>query len=296
MNGRIYDPLLGRFLSPDGVVQFADDLQSYNRYSYVRNNPLTKVDPTGWYERDFHYGVVYYIMRARGYSASDSNRIAGFSQYVDNNSKTEPLYTSAKNRAEHHFIGSSEDSATVRNNPEARSRVEDAFGRYGRGEQGSVYRLGDALHGFADTFAHEGFTAWHSDAINTRTGSVRPNTGHADAAEGGHAPDRPYNDTDKAIAAAKAIFDLTPGAPGSEKQQRSWADVEKSLRAGLSYNPNEPDAEKNETKRADNMSNIIKKDFGDDAKYNEKDFAKEKAQFEAAMKQQDEERRKREQK
>ena len=39
------------------------------------------------------------------------------------------------------------------------------------------------------------------------------------------------------------------------------------------------------------MSNIIKKDFGDDAKYNEKDFAKEKAQFEAAMKEQDEERK-----
>ncbi len=49
MNGRIYDPLLGRFLSADLVVQFPGSLQSYNRYSYVENNPLTRLDPTGWY-------------------------------------------------------------------------------------------------------------------------------------------------------------------------------------------------------------------------------------------------------
>jgi RHS repeat-associated protein len=48
MNGRIYDPLLGRFLSADLQVQFPGSLQSYNRYSYVQNNPLTFTDPTGW--------------------------------------------------------------------------------------------------------------------------------------------------------------------------------------------------------------------------------------------------------
>src|SRR5690606_34035162 len=48
MNGRIYDPLLGRFLSADLVVQTPGDLQSYNRYSYVRNNPLRYTDPTGF--------------------------------------------------------------------------------------------------------------------------------------------------------------------------------------------------------------------------------------------------------
>lgn len=47
MNGRMYDPLLGRFLSPDPFVQSPDDLQNYNRYSYVLNNPLRYTDPSG---------------------------------------------------------------------------------------------------------------------------------------------------------------------------------------------------------------------------------------------------------
>jgi hypothetical protein len=48
MNGRIYDPLLGRFLSADVMVQNPGSLQSYNRYSYVRNNPLTLTDSSGF--------------------------------------------------------------------------------------------------------------------------------------------------------------------------------------------------------------------------------------------------------
>jgi hypothetical protein len=49
MNGRIYDPLLGRFLSADIAIQSPLNLQSYNRYTYVMNNPLTLTDPTGFY-------------------------------------------------------------------------------------------------------------------------------------------------------------------------------------------------------------------------------------------------------
>lgn len=47
MNGRIYDPNLGRFMTADSVIPDPDDSQSYNRYSYVFNNPLTMTDPDG---------------------------------------------------------------------------------------------------------------------------------------------------------------------------------------------------------------------------------------------------------
>ena len=48
MNGRIYDPNIGRFLQADTQIQSPFDTQSYNRYSYVRNNPLALVDPSGY--------------------------------------------------------------------------------------------------------------------------------------------------------------------------------------------------------------------------------------------------------
>ncbi len=49
MNGRIYDPLLGRFMSADPFIQDPFDTQSLNRYSYVKNNPLAFTDPSGYF-------------------------------------------------------------------------------------------------------------------------------------------------------------------------------------------------------------------------------------------------------
>lgn len=47
MNGRLYDPILGRFFSPDNYVQMPENSQSFNRYSYCLNNPLKYTDPSG---------------------------------------------------------------------------------------------------------------------------------------------------------------------------------------------------------------------------------------------------------
>jgi RHS repeat-associated protein len=48
MNGRMYDPVLGRFLSVDPFIGNPYSSQEYNRYSYVVNNPLKYIDPTGY--------------------------------------------------------------------------------------------------------------------------------------------------------------------------------------------------------------------------------------------------------
>ena len=47
MNGRLYDPAMHRFLSPDNNLQDPLNTQNYNRYAYVLNNPLNNTDPSG---------------------------------------------------------------------------------------------------------------------------------------------------------------------------------------------------------------------------------------------------------
>lgn len=72
MNGRLYDPLVGRFLSADPYVQDGGLTQSYNRYSYCLNNPLRYTDPTGekikWPKFEWRYlipvlGQLDYVMQ-----------------------------------------------------------------------------------------------------------------------------------------------------------------------------------------------------------------------------------------
>jgi RHS repeat-associated protein len=48
MRGRIYDPTIGHFLTPDPVVGAPFDGTAFNAYSYVLNNPVTLVDPSGF--------------------------------------------------------------------------------------------------------------------------------------------------------------------------------------------------------------------------------------------------------
>src|SRR5262249_9720920 len=59
MNGRVYDQVLGRFLSADPFITEPLTSQNYNRYSYVNNNPLVAIDPSGFQivlTGQHHYG------------------------------------------------------------------------------------------------------------------------------------------------------------------------------------------------------------------------------------------------
>ena len=49
---RYYDPVLGRFVSPDPFVPFPTNPQSFNRYSYVMNNPVNRIDWNGFDDGD----------------------------------------------------------------------------------------------------------------------------------------------------------------------------------------------------------------------------------------------------
>jgi RHS repeat-associated protein len=59
MNGRLYDPLVGRFMSADPYIQSPENLQSYNRFAYVMNNPLAYTHPSGyWSWKKFRQAVI----------------------------------------------------------------------------------------------------------------------------------------------------------------------------------------------------------------------------------------------
>ena len=49
MNGRVYDPELGRFVQADPFVQDPTSAESLNRYAYLMNNPLNGTDPSGYF-------------------------------------------------------------------------------------------------------------------------------------------------------------------------------------------------------------------------------------------------------
>jgi RHS repeat-associated protein len=75
MNGRIYDPVQGRMLSPDNYVASPFATQGYNRYSYANNNPLKFTDPSG--------NIVWFAVAAAAIIAGTANGIA-----YENNGKS----------------------------------------------------------------------------------------------------------------------------------------------------------------------------------------------------------------
>ena len=76
MNGRLYDPQLGRFLSPDPIVAAPGSSQSWNSYSYVSNSPLSFVDPGGQFQAGVGCNVGYVMCMDGGGNTSGG----GFSQ------------------------------------------------------------------------------------------------------------------------------------------------------------------------------------------------------------------------
>lgn len=56
MSGRMYDPHLGRFTAADPFVAAPLSSQGWQRYAYVRNNPVNRIDPSGYQEMDGGWG------------------------------------------------------------------------------------------------------------------------------------------------------------------------------------------------------------------------------------------------
>ena len=80
---RLYDPTIARFLSADTMIPNPFDTQDFNRYSYVKNNPLKYVDPSGHYSLGNNQ-----ISDQHAQQLAD----AGFGDLLSNDTKDADLY------------------------------------------------------------------------------------------------------------------------------------------------------------------------------------------------------------
>lgn len=78
-----YDPELGRFIQPDMTIPDLSNPQSYNRYSYVLNDPLTLNDPSGHSALDYIPYIGPGVAEIRGNAALEStSQRLGFISYA----------------------------------------------------------------------------------------------------------------------------------------------------------------------------------------------------------------------
>ena len=82
MNGRVFDPVLGRFLSVDPYVGDPCDSQDYNRYSYLGNNPLGGTDPSGYFSLKDAAKIVAVVVAAVVTAGAALYAIGGASSFL----------------------------------------------------------------------------------------------------------------------------------------------------------------------------------------------------------------------
>ena len=80
LNARLYDPSIGKFIAADTMVPNSFDGQTYNRYAYVTNNPLSLTDPTG---HDVEDAGTVTGLADPGYSLSAGAALLGSSGFGD---------------------------------------------------------------------------------------------------------------------------------------------------------------------------------------------------------------------
>lgn len=148
MNGRVYDQKLGRFLSADPLVQSPYVVNSFNRYSYVLNNPLKYYDPTGFTAEEISEGIDDGSSEGTGENGDGNSKNNGkdkgaISQQDDEKS----LKDSEKQLSESEVDIEPKDTDTVEVSQEDEEKsilgvVKDALDAFGNAFQGVTARVG----------------------------------------------------------------------------------------------------------------------------------------------------------
>lgn len=169
---RYYASTVGRFTTADQAVDVRSAMvspQLWNKYSYVSNNPLRKIDPDGRWEREVHYDLTRTLALAAGFDSRAAATIAGWNQRADTDPDKTPITLFvAKQRELYHF------TTLERRMELARAAVAP----------GHFRELGLFLHAEQDSFSHYGYG---------------PTVGHFFS---GHRPDQTWANVRRADAMA----------------------------------------------------------------------------------------------
>ena len=167
---RYYSDAIGRFTTADSALILAEAMehpQRWNRYAYVSNNPLRKIDPDGHWERDVHYDLTRILALAAGFDSTAADQIASWNLRADTDPDKTPITLfSTEQRELYHFTSL-----------ERRMEMARAGMAPGRSRE-----LGLFLHAEQDSFSHFGYG---------------PVVGHLFS---GHRPDQTWLNTRKADA------------------------------------------------------------------------------------------------
>lgn len=191
----------------------------------------------------FHYYVINFLAREAGFTNADAELVAYSSQYVDNNIVSYNIKTGREEYKNfptqnygfwsksfpkdvyvpfHFFPGDPEAESAQRkdgktnpynctpNSSRAKEMLISAL------KSRNLYRLGIALHTFADTWAHQNFTGLNEDWNRVENGGVIPPIGHAQVIRKPDIPAERWSDPrlrngkivniDRFMEAAKKIF------------------------------------------------------------------------------------------
>ncbi len=226
---------------------------SQNPYKWIEFSANNFVDPSGLYAIDFHYYAVYYLAREADFSQDEAAQISWASQFVDDSATTRPypgggplplfwgsLESLPGRLYSFHFV-SPEWHPVKRANPIAKLNLIRAE------RTGNLISLGIALHSWADTWAHEGFTG----LLNPRGGighffDLRYGIAGSVAisiSRGGlynQAPDQPYRAGEKALEAARTSYNfLESAAIARGRVPTWWSHIEKDVRTTFDVEGNE---------------------------------------------------------
>lgn len=136
MNGRIYDPLLMRFTTADPTMPNALDMQSYNRYAYVRNNPLRLLDPSGFtpVTIDSATNPWSYLQSKSENAATPKNDSASGKNYVTDQQNPNNLSNNGTRQGKIDALNSMKDTFG-KNSPVENARIIDAYSKHGISKQ-----------------------------------------------------------------------------------------------------------------------------------------------------------------